>query len=114
MQTQLTKLQAKQANLEIGHEAIYIERNLGLLGMPHGAEMIRYADIMDVSVKSGFFAHHLRIETKDRTLEFVTGNKRKLGAHREGARALTFRREVTTGSYSCRSHTRHVREECCR
>jgi hypothetical protein len=41
MQTQITKLPAKQANLEIGHEAIYIERNLGLLGMPHGAEMIR-------------------------------------------------------------------------
>ena len=93
MQTQITKLPAKQANLEIGHEAIYIERNLGLLGMPHGAEMIRYADITDVSVKSGFFAHHLRLETKDRTLEFVTGNKRILGAflkelqaHREGRR----------------------------
>jgi hypothetical protein len=80
MQTQITKLPAKQANLEIGHKAIYIERNLGLLGMPHGAEMIPYADITDVSVKSGYFAHHLRIETKDRTLEFVTGNKRRLGA----------------------------------
>jgi hypothetical protein len=80
MQTQIAKLPAKQANLEIGHEAVYIERNLGLLGMSHGAEMIRFADITDVSVKSSFFAHHLRIETKHRTLEFVTGNKRKLRA----------------------------------
>jgi hypothetical protein len=54
MQTQITKLPAKHANLEIGHEAIYIERNLGLLGMPHAAEMIRYRDITGVSVKSGF------------------------------------------------------------
>jgi hypothetical protein len=46
--------------------------------MPHGAEMIRYLDITGVSVKSGFFAHHLRIETTARTLEFVTSNKRKL------------------------------------
>ena len=54
MQTQITKLPARQANLEIGHDAIYVERNLGPLGMPHGADMIRYADITDVSVKSGF------------------------------------------------------------
>jgi hypothetical protein len=80
MQTQITKLPVKQAKLEIGHEAIYIERNLGLLGMRHGAEMIRYRDITGVSVKSSFFAHHLRIETKARTLEFVTSNKRKLEA----------------------------------
>jgi hypothetical protein len=80
MQTQITKLPAQQANLEIGREAVYIERNLGLLGMPYGAEMIRYGDITHVSVKSGFFAHHLRIETKHHTLEFVTGNKRKLRA----------------------------------
>jgi hypothetical protein len=98
MQTQITKLPAKQANLEIGHEAVYIERNLGLLGMPHGAEMIRYADITDVSVTSGLFAHHLRIETKGRRQGFVTGNKRKLRAflkelqaHREAHGHLTFR-----------------------
>jgi len=88
MQTQITKLPAQQANLEIGREAVYIERNLGLLGMPHGAEMIRYADITHVSVKSGLFAHHLRIETKDRTLEFVTGNKRKLRAFLQELHAL--------------------------
>jgi hypothetical protein len=88
MQTQITKLPAKQANLEIGREAVYIERNMGLLGMPHGAEMIRYTDITRVSVKSGLFAHHLRIETKDRTLEFVTGNKRKLRAFLKELHAL--------------------------
>jgi hypothetical protein len=80
MQTQITKLPAKQTNLEIGHEAIYVDRNLDYWKCRTGAEMIRYGEITGVSVKSGFFAHHLRIETKVRTLEFVTSNKRKFEA----------------------------------
>jgi hypothetical protein len=98
MQTQITRLPAKQANLEIGREAVYIERNLGLLGMPYGAEMIRYADITHVSVNSGFFSHHLRIETKHRTLEFVTGNKMKLRAF---LKELQAHREEHLADESC-------------